>query len=79
MGGGYMPRAVQSVGGGRLTPHTTGAHYLAHEGRGDEVDVVGDGPMDQVVLVLVGEGGEVHHNSGQVDVLPLPAVGECCV
>ncbi len=31
--------------------------------------------VDEVVLVLVGEGGEVHHHSGEVDVLPLPQDG----
>jgi hypothetical protein len=44
---------------------------LAHERGRDKVDVVGDAPVAEVALVLLGEGGEVDDDSGEVDIFAL--------
>lgn len=44
---------------------------LAHEGGGNEVNVAGNGPVLDVVNVLLGQGGQVHNDTRQVDVLAL--------
>jgi hypothetical protein len=44
---------------------------LAHERRGDEVNVVGNAPQQNVVPVFLRDGGQIHHHARQVHVLAL--------
>lgn len=57
-----------------LAQHSTDVvqvRALAHEGRRNEVHIVGHGPLDKVLLILLRQRREVDHNTGEIDVLAL--------
>ncbi|GER49458.1 C2H2 and C2HC zinc fingers superfamily protein [Striga asiatica] len=44
---------------------------LADEGEGNNVNLVRNTPLQNIVSVLIGQGGKVHNNSREIDVLSL--------
>ena len=46
---------------------------LAHKGCCNEVDVVGEAPLNQVLLILLSQCRQVHNDARQVDILSLSA------
>ena len=52
---------------------------LSHKGSCNEVDVIDQSPLGQILLVLFGQGGQVHDHSGQIYVLTLPGHKSCQV
>lgn len=51
---------------------------LAHKGRCNEVNVIGQSPLDQILLIFLCQGRQIHDDSWQVDVLAFPARHEPC-
>lgn len=51
---------------------------LAHKGRCNEVNVIGNSPLDQILLIFLCQGGQIYNDSWQIDVLALPARHPSC-
>lgn len=65
---------ARDAGSAAHLPDVVQVRSLAHKGSRNEVNVVGEAPVNQIILVFGSQSWKVHHHSWQVHILPLPVI-----